>query len=73
MERGGGESDNSEDVARGSSGKSSSHSYPAPERGEKKETHTTPDLALECLDFPPDILIIDVSKLGRTFLRDIPV
>lgn len=29
-ERGGGESDSSEEVARGSSGKSSSHSYPAP-------------------------------------------
>lgn len=31
VERGGGESDVTEDVGRGSSGKSSSHSYPAPE------------------------------------------
>lgn len=31
-ERGGGESDTPEDVGRGSRGKSSSHSYPAPER-----------------------------------------
>lgn len=31
MERGGGESDATEDVGRGSRGKSSSHSYPAPE------------------------------------------
>lgn len=31
-ERGGGESDTTEDVGRGSRGKSSSHSYPVPER-----------------------------------------
>lgn len=31
MVRGGGESDATEDVGRGSRGKSSSHSYPAPE------------------------------------------
>lgn len=34
-ERGGGESDSSEDVASGCSGKSSSHSYPTPERNGK--------------------------------------
>lgn len=34
-ERGGGESDSSEDVASGCSGKSSSHSYPTPERSGK--------------------------------------
>lgn len=33
-ERGGGESDATEDVGRGSRGKSSSHSYPAPESTE---------------------------------------
>lgn len=38
-EWGGGESDSSEDVARGSNGKSSSHSYPAPERRRKHTWH----------------------------------
>lgn len=33
VERGGGESDATDDVGRGSSGKSSSHSYPAPDSG----------------------------------------
>lgn len=37
-ERGGGESHSSEDVARGCSGKSSSHSYPAPEKSQKTQT-----------------------------------
>lgn len=37
-ERGGGESHSSEDVARGCSGKSSSHSYPAPEKSQKAQT-----------------------------------
>lgn len=36
-ERGGGESDSAEDVGRGNRGKSSSHSYPAPEAG--KDIH----------------------------------
>lgn len=36
MERGGGESDAAEDVGSGSSGKSSSHSYPVPERDHNK-------------------------------------
>lgn len=36
MERAGGESDAAEDVGSGSSGKSSSHSYPVPERDDNK-------------------------------------